>query len=359
MPNHASRAPLTPAPSPSTNSPEVELPQFPWTAVQNFQRRKLSAIMNAVKFGNGMTSHFTNRRFSTLFDAVREGDQLFLTIHEIYCLYSVDPNAVPKVLRENANFEGAMQYLAALLSPNRDIRQDIIKLLSEFPAPLVPLTLQSINAGRTLEAIQATLTGLCNKDHLLNQCRVRGYPPLAPELRWNLDIRSPFLMDIVFESMYRQIWGWPWIGNIDLHNEIVSVYKKDSHISLQSRFAVDPQHYSTTVQISMNIIQRLVLRDANHAVHPAQGSTHALYQSQPQPQPLSAPGYAFIPDRNGQTALADGPAQLHGPIRQWNVAAPFVLRSNGAQNTASGVIARPGHSRKTSNTSAFPEGSVR
>ena len=302
----ALRAPLTPAPSPPYNPPEFGKAQSPsWNVLRDNQIKKLVAILVSSKLGTGMTSHFTERRLCIIAQAVADGDQLFLTIHQIYCLWSVNPSIVPKVVRDNANFEGTMEYLDVLLSPNREILQDVLKLLSEFPAQLDAFELQSSNAGGILQGIQAIMAGLSKKDHLLRQLMVRGYPPLALELRLNLDLRSPFLMDIVFESMYRQIWGWPRPGNNDIHNEIVAIYKKDVHIlygSLQRPHGINEANHSQTLQAFTHLIQRLVVQNMNHAVNISQPSSHMVYQPQLQPRPLLTPAHTFAPARNIQAA---------------------------------------------------------
>jgi len=358
----ASRAPLTPAPSPSYNSPEFDKAQSPINALRDNQIKKLVAITGSSKLGTGMVSHFTKRRLSTLLQAVADGDQLFLIIHQIYCLWSVNSNLVPEAIRDNTNFEGTMQYLGVLLSPNREIRKDILKLLSEFPAQLDAFALQSLNAGGILRGIQAIMAGLSNKDNLLSRLMVRGYPPMAVELRLSLDIRSPFLMDIVFESMYRQTWGWPWAGNNDIHNEIVTIYKNDVDIlnsQLQSPFGINMAYHSQTMQAFLQAIQRLVLQNRNQAANTSQASSTVVNPPQLQPRPLLAPAHTFAPAGNVQVAPNFKLTRPHQVPSQLNVPVTFVPQPSGHQTMPPGMVVQPSHQKVMSHTCTLPQNFAR
>ena len=351
----ASRAPLTPAPSPSYNSPEFDKTQSPWNALRDDQIKKLVAITGSCKFGTGMVSYFTQRRLSTLIQAVADGDQLFLAIHQIYCLWSVNPVVVPKAIWDSTNFMGTMQYLKVLLSPNREIRLDVLKLLSEFPTQLDAFALKSLGI---LEGIKAIMAGLRNKNHLLSKLMVRGYPPLAMELRLNLDIRSPFLMDIVFESMYRQIWGWPRSGNNAIHNQIVAIYKKDVEIfngQLQSPFGINMANHSQTVRAFLHLIHRLVLQNRNHAVNISQVSSTVVHPPQLQPRPFLAPAHTFTPAGNVQAAPNFMLIRPPTVPSQLNVPVTSVPQPSGHQTMPPGIVVQPSPHKAVSHTCTLPE----
>lgn len=245
----------------------------------------MAEFLSSIGGHKNLGSFYAELRFSTLQTAVREGDDLFLTLHQIFCLSSIDPEAVPASIRHHPHYAGAMQYLSVLLTPNQDLRPDILKWFSDFPQRIQDFLLKNRQAMQILQAIESIMSGFRNKDALIHQCKHRGYPPLSTELRSILGIRSCHLMVLVFTSMQRQIWGDTNEQNADIHNAILDAFMHDLKLLTDSLSAPGPPSHQPdhqgTITKFMHLTHSLTMGNV--------GQTHRPPQIQPRPAANSSP----------------------------------------------------------------------
>lgn len=239
---------------------------------------KMAEFLASIGGYKQLGSLYAELRFNSLQAAVREGDDLFLTLHQIYCLSTIDPEAVPASVRHHPNYAGAIQYLTVLLTSNQGIRQDVLKWFSEFPQKLQDFFLRNRQAMQILQAVESIMSGFQNKDAIINHCKDRGYPPLAIELRSSLGIRSCHLMKCVFTSIQRQIWGQPTTQNSDIHNSILDVFVQDLKILTDSLNAPGSTAHHSNHEHTINnfklLIHNLMVRNASQVSLTSQGQRH-------------------------------------------------------------------------------------
>jgi hypothetical protein len=148
-------------------------------------------------------------RMKVLAEAIESNDMAFLFMHQVLCLYSVDPTTVPQPLRTLPNFDSAVRALDTTLALNSQLEPELVKWFSTFPMPLSEVAmnwLQTYNVG-----IQTTTRLICgsgtNWNRYHEDCKKRNRPPVASELLNYLGVESPTLMDILFTAVLRSIWG--------------------------------------------------------------------------------------------------------------------------------------------------------
>lgn len=310
---HLPAAPLTPTPSPSYNMQNFEAPAYP-NGPSNPLLQRVNDFLNSIGGRRHLGSQYADDRFEAVETAVREGDELFLILHQIFCLSSINPQAIPRSVSENPNYTATMRYLTLLLTSNEGLRKDLLKWFSEFPEPLPNFVMNSPRAMQLLHAVNVTMYGIQNNHTLLNLVAKRGYPPLAQELNSMLGIRSHHLMKLVFTSVYRQIWGFPNAHNIDIHEAISSVFEQDIRNltdSLANPGAPPaPSNYQRTIDQFKTLTGDLIKR--NSEFRGPQAPHHSVSQSQTPVRQL-APQSVPISHHPGITGGSQQPATLGSP----------------------------------------------
>jgi hypothetical protein len=154
-------------------------------------------------------SMIARSRLEVFHNAIQSNDAAFLFIHQILCLHSIDPNAVPSSLRLLPTFEAAMGALDQILALNSHLDPQLVRWFAVFPMPLADVAIrfdQTYALGiQVTKQLVARFGFHWNRFH--DDCRKRSCPPVASQLLGHLGVESPLLMDILFTAVLRSIWG--------------------------------------------------------------------------------------------------------------------------------------------------------
>lgn len=148
-------------------------------------------------------------RIRLLKDACTTEDCFYLVLHQLYCLYSVEPQTVMQL--PGFGQERTMQAfstLAQLLLQNSMLPDHVKRWFSSFPAPINSLLQYSILYQKAYHDVQNFLSKLARYWHVFQaRCKLRMYPPLADELVRELGLESCVFQRVVFTAVHRGIWG--------------------------------------------------------------------------------------------------------------------------------------------------------
>jgi len=147
-------------------------------------------------------------RFRLLLDACRREDLFFVALHQLFCLWAVDPAAVLQIDGfQNQNTVGyAFQLVTKLIRGNEGLSPVHLKWFTDFPSPLNHLIARSDQYRRTLSAVSFFLGKLTTeKSDMIQQCQQRGFPPLVDEMVHRLGLLSPVLQGVFFTASRRTL----------------------------------------------------------------------------------------------------------------------------------------------------------
>jgi hypothetical protein len=157
---------------------------------------------------NGPMNAVEHARTDLLLKAAREGDSLFIFIHQVVSQSVVDFDNLPSILRNANGFSDTIKMLNHLMAGDFLSNNDLLNFFATLPWSLNYLAMERPdNYQLVVNHIAHMSFSLQNGwNALKQQCLHRGYPPLATEL-WVLNIYSPTLMDVFFLAIVRQLWA--------------------------------------------------------------------------------------------------------------------------------------------------------
>ena len=140
-----------------------------------------------------------------ILEATEVNDLTYLIIHQLLCLATLNPSAIPSTIDKSP-----LASLAELLERNEKVDRMVIQFCAEYPMPLHQFLRDYPRAAQ--EELGERWTRFArffsrNYAGFKNQCCIRGYMPLVRELVEYMGIRSPVLQKVVFTAIMRDIWG--------------------------------------------------------------------------------------------------------------------------------------------------------
>lgn len=155
-----------------------------------------------------MDANVERPRFHLLLDACKREDLFFVALHQIFCLWAVDPSAVLQIdgFQDQQLFEFAFQLVAKLIRGNEGLSPVHLKWFTEFPSPLNHLLARSDQYRSSLSEVRFFLGKLrTEKSNMIQECQRRGFPPLVDEMVHNLGLLSPVLQGVFFTASRRTL----------------------------------------------------------------------------------------------------------------------------------------------------------
>ncbi|KAF2853646.1 hypothetical protein T440DRAFT_313612 [Plenodomus tracheiphilus IPT5] len=145
-------------------------------------------------------------RLAVLRDAVQQQDWHYLTLHQYYCLHTLDRNALPKPLRSQPKLPQAMLFLREVLGSNSRVSHVYLQFFVNFPAPIQVLGAY-FPAMFEQQGHQLLLFITRSPDYksLKHSSDQRRFPPLAGEMIFDYKIASVTLQRLLFTSCLRWI----------------------------------------------------------------------------------------------------------------------------------------------------------
>jgi zinc finger MIZ domain-containing protein len=176
-------------------------------------------------------------RFILLQDACNNEDYFYVTLHQFFCLWTIDRSLIADIdgFRDNHTVTFAFNVLSQLIRDNQALSNVHLTWFSLFPAPLKDLLARSDHYYRTTNNVSRFLARL--KIHwtsLTNECKQRGYPPLVDELVNRLGLLSPVLQGVFFTASRRNLG----IGDNEIGAQMEALFVQDraGHRELAARY---------------------------------------------------------------------------------------------------------------------------
>ncbi|OCL08157.1 hypothetical protein AOQ84DRAFT_293719 [Glonium stellatum] len=149
------------------------------------------------------------QRMRLLKEAVDAKDFAYLSIHQYFCLATVDYSSLPPNLRSLPALPKALDCISQVLDSNSNISPWLVQWFSNFPMPLGQIAIRWPTKYKQQQekfARFAELAGMRFFD-LKRRCVQRRYPPLVRELYEELGIVSAVFQRVVFLATLRSFWA--------------------------------------------------------------------------------------------------------------------------------------------------------
>ncbi|KAJ1331915.1 zinc finger MIZ domain-containing protein [Microdochium nivale] len=146
-------------------------------------------------------------RLQLLEDACKTGDIFYIVLHQVFCLWTVNPFEIRGLFQHDTNSfsmaEHGLHAVSNLLRNNASIRQTLLNCLANFPAPF-PRMQRDPLYSMTLNAVIKFLFSMASSwTSLIQQHAVNGIPLFMDELLGQLHMHSQVLQVIVFRASRR------------------------------------------------------------------------------------------------------------------------------------------------------------
>ncbi|KFZ17393.1 hypothetical protein V502_04618 [Pseudogymnoascus sp. VKM F-4520 (FW-2644)] len=200
---YSSHSPLAPAPPAkrrkmtSANHPSL--------------KGMLPLIDQYVDSCGGMQALKTNierQRFRMLHEACRNDDYFYLALHQMFCLWSLDPDLTARLTMPQGGtiLKASFAVIGQLIMHNNTISEVHTKFFATFPNHLSELMYRSDQYSLTVNNVSIFLARLSLEwPKYIPECTRRGYPPLVDELVNRFGLLSPILQHIIFTATRRNI----------------------------------------------------------------------------------------------------------------------------------------------------------
>jgi MIZ/SP-RING zinc finger len=144
-------------------------------------------------------------RTALLKNACAQNDPFYLCMHQIFCLFSLNPSRILQTGFGEAQRAG-LNVLSLVLLSNGDLSPPALEFFSELPMPIEKL-MDRFGAYRSvLNQVGVFLQNLAlGWDPMREKCFARKYPPFAEELVDDFGLHSPVLQRVLFNSIHRQL----------------------------------------------------------------------------------------------------------------------------------------------------------
>jgi len=186
-------------------------------------------------------------RIRLLKDACNTEDCFYLVLHQLYCLYSVEPQTVMQLPGFTQEHIQAFNVLAQLLLRNNMLPDYATKWFSTFPAPSQHLLLFSTLYQTAYDTARNFLWKLLRFWHTIQaRCKQRMYPPLVDELVYELHLESGVFQRVAFTAVLRGLWG-PDLGDWYLRAE--EIFRQDQINSVRRRCRINTANPPTAAEM--------------------------------------------------------------------------------------------------------------
>ncbi|MCJ1362306.1 hypothetical protein MMC16_001409 [Acarospora aff. strigata] len=195
-------------PSCEHNTPVTEVAQTAQGASLKQYIPTLNEYVVAVGGVPGPERSMTLPRIRLLKDACNLEDCFYLVLHQLYCLYSVEPQTVMQLPYFGHELMQSFDTVARLLLQNSMLPDQATKWFGSFPAPVHYLLQYSSLYRAAYNNVKDFLMKFPGHWQMLQvRCKQRMYPPLVDELVYELGLESRVFQHVVFRAVHRGIWG--------------------------------------------------------------------------------------------------------------------------------------------------------
>ncbi len=147
-------------------------------------------------------------RIRLLQDACKSEDCFYLTLHQVYCLHSMDPQSFFQIPGMSQIHVEGLGIVEQLVLSNQNLPPNSLAWFASFPAPHTNLVARSPMYQRALKDVQNFLYLIAqNWRRVQEGCRQRDYPPIVEELVTIFGLVSIVFQRVVFTAIHRSMWG--------------------------------------------------------------------------------------------------------------------------------------------------------
>ncbi|KAL1844225.1 hypothetical protein VTJ49DRAFT_3881 [Mycothermus thermophilus] len=156
---------------------------------------------------NALEESVARPRFNILLRACREGDEFFLVVHQLFCLWSLYPAEAYSALELSQGIIGsAFATLGDLLKKNDSLSRPLLEWFAQFPVAAGQFGKGLIGGSTVLKQVAEFLYALVYQHAALaSKALQRKYPFLVCEQLGILKCYSPTLQFILFNACRRRL----------------------------------------------------------------------------------------------------------------------------------------------------------
>ncbi|OBT60482.1 hypothetical protein VE03_10107 [Pseudogymnoascus sp. 23342-1-I1] len=198
---------------------------------------------------HAIASNIERQRIRMLQEACRNDDYFYVALHQMFCLWALDPDLVARLTMPNSGaiLKAAFTIIAQLIMHNSTINEVHTKFFSVFPNHLSELMYRSDQYSLTVNNVATFLTKLSMEwPTYIPECRQRGYPPLVDELVNRFGLLSPILQHIIFTATRRNI-GFP---DDEYSAQMEQLFNRDQELHRQMASRVNTAYPPTAREIN-------------------------------------------------------------------------------------------------------------
>ena len=188
----------------------------------------------------GWLTEIVKQRIYLLKDASRQGDLMYLAMHQIICLQTVAAGGVPYGIQSIPNIRAEFACVDTLLSRNDELPTHFVDWASRFPVDFAHIALSwSYGTACLVELCKGFLTSLSAKyGKMRRACETRRYPPSVREIVRVFETASPILQLTVFLSILRSTWD---PSAFHLMNQAEQLFRLEQESYMQRPGLVGPE----------------------------------------------------------------------------------------------------------------------
>ncbi|KAF2205319.1 hypothetical protein GQ43DRAFT_358267, partial [Delitschia confertaspora ATCC 74209] len=204
--------PVTVLESPREAQPAYSFPTAPQQSVvkpDHFTRQDCLVAIQTFYSRNSIREGSTDQqRMDVLKEAVGLLDWPYMTLHQYYCLASLDRQYIPSNLLALSSWNQGMAVITEVLDTNNNLSPVVLRWFANFPMTLLELRSRwPRQFEEQMKGFERFVESSKFFTPLKQICQQRRYPPLVGELESYLGIESRVFQKIVFTAIRRSFWS--------------------------------------------------------------------------------------------------------------------------------------------------------
>ncbi|KAF1914360.1 hypothetical protein BDU57DRAFT_519318 [Ampelomyces quisqualis] len=208
-----------------------------WSVLRQFQATHHSALRQPQD----------KARFDVLKKATDAEDWAYLFMHQIYCMSTCNPSALPPDISFASSFRQALQVIQNVIDSNTNLSPTVVNFFATYPYDFSEIMAKfPVALERRIRMFVSFISLSPNYTPLRASCQRRRFPPLPWEMVHYLGIDSPTFRRLLYISILRNIWqGSPQTARhahyeshmVDLYQESEAEYhRRITFRAIEGRF---------------------------------------------------------------------------------------------------------------------------
>ncbi|KFX94191.1 hypothetical protein O988_06427 [Pseudogymnoascus sp. VKM F-3808] len=286
----------------------------------------------------GLKGNIERQRFNMLQKACATDDYFYVALHQIFCLWSLDPVTAVKLVMPQGKtvLNVAFAIVGQLLMKNTALDDAHTRFFAIFPNHLSELMYRSDHYSLTVNNVAIFLVRLAQEwPKYIPECAQRGYPPLVDELVNRFGLLSPILQHIIFTATRRNL-GFP---DDEYSAQMEQTFNQDIEAHRQMAARVNTAYPPTAREIKerneWQANQYFAIRAMQIQRMDADRQAQSSQQTPPPGPNMARPSQQSLPGRVQSPSNAPSGTQAGQPhLIRTNVMPSHVLTASPQSTTA-------------------------